>query len=127
MRATVRHLHSPDVPDLARWRPTEEEHFGILLQVFVGPSDGPGQESFDFVVCSPEWLRRKYGDDAVIFCRNHILLFRYDFSILQAAVESLVSRVSGDSWNEIASKLARYGLWEFEEYEDVPLENAGPT
>lgn len=56
MKAAIRQLHSPDIDDLKCWSPAEPECFGFLLQALVGPSDGEGEEPFDFVVCSPNGL-----------------------------------------------------------------------
>lgn len=116
MKAAIRRLHSPDVPDLESWIPVEPECFGFLLQVLVGPWGEDGEESFDFVVCSPEWLKRKYGEDAVILGRHHVLMFQYNFAHLKDAIESMVSRAEGRDWSEVATKIARYGAWEFEDY-----------
>jgi immunity protein 8 of polymorphic toxin system len=62
MRATVRRFHSPDLQDLAVDKPADPEKFGMLMQMLVGPADGPREESFDVLVCipsrSPPWLKR---------------------------------------------------------------------
>ena len=122
MRAAIREFFSPDVSGLEGWIPPDPTCFGILLQVFIGPLGGQGYESFDFVVCTPEWLRRKYGDDGVILCRHYILVFEFNLKRIAARIESLVASVEGGDWNEIASKLARYGHWEFEDYTEAPSE-----
>ncbi len=118
MRAVIRGFHSPDVDDLDSWRPADPRCFGFLLQVLVGPSDGPGAESFDFVVCSLEWLRSNYGGDGLVFGRHHVLLFEYDFDRVRKAIEGIVSKASGSDWSEVASKIARYGKWELEDYRE---------
>lgn len=115
-RAVVKALHSPDVYDLQGWVPPESDCFAFLLQVMVGSADGPGEESFDFVVATPEWLRRKYGEDAVIVGRPHLLVFRYDFKRLVSTVKSLVASIEGADWSEFGEKLGRFGHWEFEDY-----------
>jgi hypothetical protein len=116
MRAVLRRLHSPDVHDLETWVPEGGACFGLLVQALVGPQDGEGEESFDFTVCSPEWLARKHGGDAVVFGRHHLFLLDYNFEKVRRAIESIVDSVEGNDWQEIASKIARYGKWEFEDY-----------
>jgi|ERR1700688_1662275 len=122
MHAAVRRFHSPDAYDLQGWTPADLTCFGILLQVLIGPRDGEGEESFEFVVCNPEWLRKKYGDDGVIICRHYIIVFDFDFSRIKSAIESLVARAYGEDWHEIALKLSRYAQWEFEDY--TPVKNS---
>lgn len=36
--------------------PAELESFSFIVRTFIGPPDSPGEESFDVVVCSPQWL-----------------------------------------------------------------------
>lgn len=115
-RAVVKALHSPDVHDLEGWVPPESDCFAFLLQVMAGPADGPGEESFDFVVATPEWLRRKHGEDGVIVGRHLLLVFRYDFERLVATVESIVTSIEGVDWSEVGERLGRFGHWEFEDY-----------
>lgn len=116
MNATIRRFHSPDVSDLNSWTPPDPTCFGFLLQVLVGPQDAEGEESFDFVVCTPDWLRERRGEQAVVLGRHHILLFEYDFERIKKALTEIVGKASGESWPDVASKIARYGRWEFEDY-----------
>jgi len=121
VQGIIRRFHSPDVYDLRHWSPDDPTCFGFLLQALIGPKDGEGEESFDFVVCSPKWLRRKYGDDAAILGRYHILLFVYDFDRIREAIEAIVAHATGSNWREVASKIARHGRWEFENYRELPV------
>ena len=61
MRAVIRQFHSPDALDLDHYVPNDPKDDAILLQVMVGPSDGPGGESFDVLVCTPS-LGRTVGE-----------------------------------------------------------------
>ncbi len=116
MKATIRRFHSPDVEDLNSWSPRTPACFGFLLQVLVGPQDAEGEESFDFIVCTPDWLKERHGDEAVVLGRHYILLFKYDFDLVRKAITEIVEKAAGNNWREVASKIARYGRWEFEDY-----------
>lgn len=124
MHAVIRAIWSPDVEDLENWRPPEPDEFCILVQMLIGPAEGEGEESFDFTVCTPRWLTSKVTDRPM-FLRHHLLVSRYDFSEIRAALGRLVTSCSGRDWNELASKLARYGQWEFEDYN--PGASDGPS
>ena len=117
MKPSIRYFHSPDIPDLDRWRPDDPQCFGYLLQVIIGPKDGLGEESFDFLVCSPKWLEFHYKEDDIVFLRHHILVFRHDFSKVREKVEKLIASIPGNTWEEIGTWLGRYGKWEFEDYQ----------
>lgn len=118
MKATIRRFHSPDVDDLASWRPEDPACFGLLLQVLLGPEGQEGEESFDFVVCTPAWLRERHGANGVIPTRHHILVFEYDFPRLRKAIESIVDSTEGEDWREVAERIGRHGKWEFEDYQE---------
>ena len=116
MKAEIRGYHSPDV-DLENWTPDNLGCFGFLLQVFVGPQGADGEESFDFIVGTPSWLEQIYGRGAVVLGHSHVIVFEYEFEKIRHAIERLVSHVEGDDWEGIATRIARYGAWEFDDYE----------
>jgi hypothetical protein len=117
MQAKLKGLHSPDVSDLKTYIPDQEDNFGFLLQIMVGPSNGNGEESFDTVVCTPKWLLGRYSASDVILGLHKLIVFQYDYSRLLSFIETFLAKCSGENWNEIASKLSDLGHWEFEGYE----------
>nr|WP_165935776.1 MULTISPECIES: immunity 8 family protein [unclassified Bradyrhizobium] len=111
--AKLRFLHSPDADPLEAFAPNGP--FGVLVMAIVGPADGPGQESFDFMLCTPDWFSSKIQDDITIG-RHHVFVKQYDYPRLQAFVEAYCAECSGASWREVAEKLGRLGKWEFEDF-----------
>jgi hypothetical protein len=120
MRAKVRRLHSPDIHNLETYVPDEPDTFGFLLQILIGPEDGPGEEAFDVEVCTPKWLMRTYGPTAIIRGMHRLIVFEYDYARLRAFVEKQVCDVSGETWREVARQLALLGHWEFDNYVACP-------
>lgn len=116
MRATVRRFHSPDV-DLEPYVPDDPLDFGLLVQVMVGPAEGPGEESFDVVVCTPRWLERRVREDGPLSGRHHLIMERYDFARVRLYLTEAVESQEASTWAELAHKLARIGKWEFEDYQ----------
>lgn len=91
---------------------------GVLVTVLAGPSDSPGEESFHVDVVTLDALARML-DAAPFLVGRHLLIAR-DLNI-ESAKEFLRRRFEepeADTWPELASKLARIGLWEFEDYLD---------
>jgi hypothetical protein len=82
IRAKLRRLHSPDVYDLKGYSPDEPNDFGFLLQAMIGPAGQEGEESFDMVICTPEWLRRNHSPTEIVLGRHHLIVFRYDYESL---------------------------------------------
>jgi hypothetical protein len=119
VQAELRGFYSVDVEeDLESFRPDDPQNFAFPVTAFVGPKDGPGEEMFDFVVCTGQWLVEHPSEKGFWFLRNHVLLTRWDYSVLDRALRDLCARTHGDSWDDIALKLSRWGRWEFEDYQE---------
>lgn len=114
MKPSLRRLHSPDVMDLRKFVPSKPA-FAILVQLLVGPSDGPGEESFDMLVCSPEWLRQQ---SRAVIGRHHLIVPSYSYDDLVVFVEDYLQGCDGVSWQDVAAKVGRLARWEFEDYRE---------
>jgi hypothetical protein len=115
MIAELKHIHSPDVDDLSTWTP-EGGSFSILLQVIAGPAGSPGEESFDVTLCTPAWIETILKSEKIIMGRHLLIVMEFDYDRIYSFISKYVSSSSGNNWSEIASKLARLGHWEFEDY-----------
>lgn len=117
MRAVVRSLLlEPDPREL----PSDSGEFVLLARLFVGPSDGPGEESFDVEVCTPEWLARRCATEGFVDGRHTVITTVDTFTKdgLRSFLTRRVENTSGETWHEVAEKVARLGLWEFEDYRE---------
>jgi hypothetical protein len=88
-------------------------------RLIVGPSDGPGEESFDLTVCSPEWLAEQCRTLGIVDGLHHVVvdMASFDQRVLRAWLEARVSAVEADGWSTLAERLGRLGSWEFEGYQ----------
>lgn len=116
MRADLRRLHSPDVTDLSTFAPVDPSHFGVLVQAMVGPDDSSGEESFQFMYCSPSWLLAEAQQRGPIWGRGYLVGPAYDYRALLRVTTRLVAEADGQDWNSVANRIARPTLWEFEDY-----------
>lgn len=116
MRAVIRRVHSPDIPDLYGYEPDEPDIFGFLLQILVGPDNGPGEESFDVYVCTPKWLMTRHNEDDIVAATHMLIVFRYDYERLHRFIEQRVYSAAGATWSDVARQLALFGRWEFQDY-----------
>ena len=96
---------SPDPLDDSFW-----------LRMIVGPPDGPGEESFDVLVCTPDWLARVVSKEGPQIGRHRLILERLDLRESEAFLRRQVERLEASTWEELAAKISRLGYWEFEDY-----------
>lgn len=115
MRAAVRRLHSPDVA-LERFVPDDPENVGVLIQVLAGPVDGPGEESFDIMVCTPDWLKSWVRTHGPTIGRHHLIVERYEFARVEDFIVSAIEAEEAATWEELGLRVGRIGKWEFEDY-----------
>jgi len=116
MRAIVRRFHSPDAFDLDSYVPDDPEGDAILLQVMVGSADVPGEESFDLLVCTPRWLEREVKAKGPLIGRHHLIVEATNHPEVRRFLTKIIENQAADSWEELANRVGRIGLSEFEDY-----------
>jgi len=119
MQAVLKGLHSTDI-DIETYMPDKEDNFGFVLTAMVGPMDSEGKESFDITVCTPQWLKERYGTSEVLLGLHKLIVFRYDYVRLRQFIEKYLMRCSGAGWEDVAQKVSLLGQWEFEGYRSNP-------
>ena len=115
----LKQLYSSDIHDLENFDPEEAEPFCVHLTAMCGPAQGDGEESFDFTVCNPAWLEQNLPQIGPTFARHYILASRFCLHDIRSLIERYVQGCSGNSWNEVGTKIGRMGYWEFEDYKDA--------
>ena len=116
MRAKLKGLHSPDIDNLETWSPGGGP-FGFFLQAMIGPSDGPGEESFNLTVCTPEWFAAHRMETGIMMGSRTLFVSVYDYRAIRTYLERAAQRTEGKNWREIAESLSWLGEWEFENYQ----------
>ncbi len=115
VRGELKRIQSPDVADLENFSPEEAANFRILVQALIGPLGSKGQESFDFVICTPKWVQNEVEKQGPLFGKAYLIVNEYDYHAIFGVIEKLCAGLSGDSWETIESKLRLYGDWEYED------------
>lgn len=114
MRAELRSLFSSDVDDLRSY--SSAESFRVTVRAMIGPKGEPGEESFDFDVCSPAWLADELGRRPLIAGRCRLFMAQFSYEAVEGYVLQQIAGATGDDWGEVAAKLSRWAYWEFEDY-----------
>lgn len=115
MRAELKSLSSVDV-DLATYAP-HDEAFCIAVTAEIGAIGEIGADMFQFQVCSPGWLSKELETDLIVSGRHRFFMSQYNYEALEAYVLKRVRQAEGADWCTVAEKLARWGYWEFEDYQ----------
>lgn len=115
MKAYLHSINCPDVDDITNFEPSTAS-FAIPLQLMVGPAENrESEESFDLVVCSPDWLSQE--KQPVI--GNHFLITNeFSYGALEQFFREYLASCHGEDWRAVALKVARLGRWEFEDYRE---------
>ena len=53
------------------------------------------------------------------FVRHVLVIERWDPTLVESAIRNLCQTTFGETWNEIAERLSRFGHWEFEDYREA--------
>lgn len=120
MRAELRDLHSADVPaGLEAFTPPDARAFSVAVEATIGPAGSDGGELFQFEVVGPDWFGVNPPGKGFRWGRHFLILDRWDYSVLHRVIADLCRHSEGRDWAEVAGKIARYGLWEFEDYREA--------
>jgi len=90
--------------------------FGILVMAMIGPAGQEGHESFDFMLCTPEWFSSDMREETKMG-RHYLFVRDFDYARLEKFVRDYCSACGeATTWQALAEKLGRLGKWEFEDY-----------
>jgi hypothetical protein len=98
---------------LTSFRPDDGTHFGVAVTASVGWTGAKGGDYFQFEVCSPSWVAAQTLQKGFAFQRL-LVVESWNPEVIHRAISDLCAR----DWAEVASKLSRYSLWEFEDYQE---------
>ncbi|CAN5183944.1 immunity 8 family protein [soil metagenome] len=116
MRAVIHRIETIDGDPLELATIENQSNAGQWVRILVGPADGPGEESFDVNVCTPEWLRDEIERTGPMVGRHLLIVNRWDVETVSRAISGLVAKVEGLDWQAVGERLGRIGYWEFEDY-----------
>ena len=117
MKAQLKGWDSPDI-SRSYW-PKDPLNFCFLIEAMIGADDSEGEDIFNIEVCTPEWLRSHWSNESILMGR--LIVLEYDLNRIIAYISDYCGRCQGESWNEVAVKLAKLGAWEFEGYKGKTL------
>jgi len=115
MKAQVKAILSPDV-DLESPESQGTGLSNVLIQFLVGPANEPGEESFDVLVCTTNWLANRVTDKGPQFGRGMLIVDRIDLPEAIRVISSRLEQAEAETWASVAAKLSLVGFWEFDDY-----------
>jgi hypothetical protein len=102
--------------DVRSYVPKDPADDGVWMRLMVGPEDGPGEESFDLLVCTPVWLQRLAAEQGPQIGRHRLIVAEFDLAVAELFLTKQIERIDEPTWGELAAKVARLGYWEFEDH-----------
>jgi hypothetical protein len=114
LRAEVRYFEWLDLERAGV--PAGEVQMPTGLTFAAGPIDGDGAELFQVTVCTPAALARLVEPDGVVVGRHFLFVDGLNTERVEAVIADRLRRLDGETWADLAEKIGRIGLWEFEDY-----------
>ena len=116
MKARLDGIYSIDLPGGPPELPPDPEDCWLVVQADIGLEAGEGADTFTFYICTPKRLKKVLQVEPCQVGRHLLIVEKFDWSVVDAAIRQMIGDLSADSWDELAAKIGRYGLWEFEDY-----------
>ena len=114
--AQLKGVSTIDMIRLEDYKPENPTCFRVFIRAMVGPRGSEGAEAFTITVCTPAWVEKEVEKDGFVVGRHYLVVRAYDPGFIEKLIRKFVERWSGESWSEVAEKVARIGDWEFEDY-----------
>lgn len=103
--------------DLETYIPEDPTCFGLWVEMRVG-FEGGASDDFRILVCTPAWLKKVYEKNSLVWGRHILLVFECNLCLVKAEIIRRVEACSGDTWLNVAQKINRFAVWEFEDYQE---------
>ena len=117
MKVILKNFYSTDIDvPLFEYVPSSPNEFGFLARLIVGEEKMGGEESFDVMICTPQWLISNHKAADIIIGKHYLIVFEYNYHRIYSKFKSLIEGVEASGWEEICSIIGRLGKWEFEDY-----------
>ncbi len=117
MRAALRDTYRlDDGAEIDSYASPDPTNDGVRVRLMVGPADGPGEESFDVLVCTTAWLKTVIDVDGPQIGRHLLLVGTLDLTAAVAFLREHIESLEAPDWKGLAEQIARVGYWEFEDY-----------
>jgi hypothetical protein len=117
MRAAVRRLRWTDLERVAA---TERPELPTLLEMYVGPVDGVGEEQFQVLVTDVAALANVVAHERFVIGRHYLIVSEFDQHKIEEFLRKRVGSAAAQDWESLAEQVGRIGFWEFEDYEEGP-------
>ncbi len=117
MKAILKDLYCIDnTQRLEEYSPPKIDNFGFWIRLIVGEMTMGGEESFDVMICTPQWLSANYKKTDIIIGRHFLIVFEYNYQRIYNKLKELIESLEAENWDDIGMLIGRIGKWEFEDY-----------
>ena len=96
--------------------PADGDSEGSWYRMFIGPDGSDGEESFDLLVCTPQWLAVDVELNGPRVGNNLVIVEAMDSQRVEAFLRKQVESIMRPTWAEAAAELSRFAHWEFDGY-----------
>ncbi|MEV6767947.1 Imm8 family immunity protein [Nocardia sp. NPDC051030] len=111
-------LKAVDSPDTVLHPGAQQNRDVIAIRFLAGPQGMAGEESFDLLVCTPQWIADQVNLTGLLVGRHKIIVNRIDLDTVTQYLRGYIAGLDEPTWPELAAKLGRIGMWEFEDYRE---------
>lgn len=73
-------------------------------------------ETFQVTICTPEGLAALVARDGMVVGRHFLFVGAIQTDQIEEFIRDRLRHLDGDSWAELAEKIARIAYWGFEDY-----------
>lgn len=113
MTPELKSLMCSDV-DLADFSPPNTDPVRIYVEAEIGVVGEDDGDVFGLYLCNLNWIENQSED--FLNLRAHFVVSNFDIDQINNCISELLVNCNGSTWDEVAQKISRHFVWEFEDY-----------
>lgn len=114
MKARLDGIYSPDLPSGYGELPANPSNCWVVVQADIGSVGSLGADCFTMYVTTPLFLEGCVNQAGHQMGRGLIVVPEFDWDVVEQAILETCAALEGENWAELAEKLSRYFLYEYE-------------
>jgi len=123
LRAELRELyvlHDNAYRTVEEFTPDDPTCFRVEVTAAIGPATLTGEEEFEFVLGTPNWLASEPLEQGFRWGQDHLFVDAWDPILVRRLFHDLCHQTQGGDWTTIAMKLSHFGRWQYDSYREFP-------
>ena len=111
--------HSADIDEIWNWDPSPSQEIFVNVEFVIGAGESEAGDTFQAMIVNTSALQKRATGKTILDLRGYLLVQEFNWNNILTYVEKIATDCKGETWEEVAHKLSKRLLWEYEDHEYI--------